>query len=105
MIGLNWLTTVFQRYTGPKAGIRRHLLLINGHSSHVNMKFINKCDELRILLLILPSHSTHRLQPLNVSLFAPLANFYTTGLNALLNKSLGIVSMSKRAFWSIFLPA
>ena len=61
VISLNWLTTIFQRYTGPKAGIRRRLLLVNGHSSHVNMKFINKCDELRILLLILPSHSTHRL--------------------------------------------
>ena len=69
------------------------------------MKFINKCNELRILLLILPSHSTYRLQSLNVSLFAPLASYYTTGLNTLLNNSLGIVSMIKRAFWSIFLPA
>ena len=69
------------------------------------MKFINACDELRILLLILPSHSTHRLQPLDVSLFAPLATFYTNGLNQLLSNSLGMVSMTKRAFWSIFWPA
>ena len=69
------------------------------------MKFINKCDELRILLFILPPHSTHRLQPLNVSLFAPLASYYTNGLNSLLNNSLGMVSMSKRAFWRVFWPA
>ena len=62
------------------------------------MKFINKCDKLRILLLILPSHSTHCLQPLDVSLFALLALFYTSGLNTLLNNSLGMVSMTKRAF-------
>ena len=68
------------------------------------MKFIDLCDSLQILLLILPSYSTHRLQPLNISLFAPLANFYTQGLNHLLSNSLGMVSMSKRAFWSVFWP-
>ena len=62
------------------------------------MKFINKYDELRILLLILPLYSTHRLQPLNISLFIPLVSYYTTGLNTLLNNSLGMVSMIKRAF-------
>ena len=69
------------------------------------MKFINTYDELRILLLILPSHSTHRLQSLDVSLFAPLATFYTNGLNQLLSNSLSMVSMTKRAFWSVFWPA
>ena len=66
------------------------------------MKFINIYDKLRILLLILPSYSTYRLQSLNVSLFAPLATFYTNGLNQLLSNSLGIISMIKRVFWSIF---
>ena len=78
---------------------------MDNHSSHINIKFINKCDELHILLLILPSYSTYYLQPLNVSLFTPLASYYTTGLNTLLNNSLGMVSMTKRAFWSVFLPA
>ena len=105
MIGMNWLETVFQRYTGPKAGMRRRLLIVDGHSSHVNMRFINRCDELHILLLILPPHSTHRLQPLDVSLFAPLAIYYTNGLNSLLNKSLGMINITKRTFWSVFWPA
>ena len=34
----------------------------------------------------------------NISLFAPLALFYTSGLNILLNNSLGIISMIKRVF-------
>lgn len=105
VLGLNWLKHVFQRYTGQKAGNRRRLLIVDGHSSHVNMQFIEKCDQLRILLLILPPHSTHRLQPLDVSLFSPLATFYTNGLNQLMFNSLGMVSMSKRAFWGVFLPA
>ena len=63
ILGLNWLEQVFQLYTKQKAGNRRRLLIVDGHSSHVYLKFIDKCDNLRILLLILPSHSTHRLQP------------------------------------------
>ena len=69
------------------------------------MAFITECDRLRILLTISPPHSTHRLQPLDVSLFRPLATQYTNGLNDLMFKSLGLVSMTKRSFWQIFWPA
>ena len=71
---------------------------MDGHSNHVNMKFIDTCDQLRILLLILPPHSTHHLQPLDIFLFASLASYYTTNLNHLLSNSLGMVSMTKQAF-------
>ena len=88
-----------------KAGNWRRLLIVDGHSSHLNMALINECDRLRILLTILPPHSTPRLQPLDVSLFRPLATHYTNGLNDLMFKSLGLVSMSKRSFWQVFWPA
>jgi hypothetical protein len=104
-LGLHWLEAIFHRYTSQLAGRGRRLLIVDGHSSHINLQFIELCDQLRILLLILPPHSTHRLQPLDVSLFAPLARFYTNHLNSLLANSLGMVSMSKRSFWSIFWPA
>ena len=68
------------------------------------MKFINLCDSLNILLLILPPYITHRLQFLDVSLFGSLANFYTQNLNTILFNSLGIRTMTKRAFWSLFWP-
>lgn len=104
-LGLNWLEQVFDRCTKQKPGRNRRLLIVDGHSSHVNMRFIEKCDELRILLLILPPHSTHRLQPLDVSLFSPLATYYTEELNQFFFNSLGMSYISKRAFWSIFRPA
>ena len=103
--GLYWLETIFQRYTSEIVKRSRRLLIVNGHSSYVNLQFIESCDRLRILLLILPPHSTHRLQPLDVSLFAPLARFYTNNLNSLIASSLGITSLSKRSFWGIFWPA
>jgi hypothetical protein len=103
--GLKWLVQVFDRHTHRLAGHRRRLLIVDGHSSHVNMAFLNKCDELRILVLILPPHSTHRLQPLDVGLFQPLSTAYSQEVNNFLTKGLGMVSMTKRRFWSLFLPA
>ena len=55
-------------------GNREHTLLIaDGHSSHVNLRFLDYADRERIIVLILPPHTSHRLQPLDLGLFAPLA--------------------------------
>jgi hypothetical protein len=106
-IGYEWLTKVFDRHTKRKArnGRDYRLLFLDGHSSHINMRFIEFCDSNKILLMAYPPHSTHRLQPLDVSLFNPLANYYSQNLDDWLRKSHGICSMSKRHFWSLFKPA
>ena len=78
---------------------------MDGHSSHVNLEFINYCDQNRILILILPPHSTHRLQPLDVGVFGPLLIAYSNQLNSLQHKSLGLVSMTKRLFYPLFREA
>jgi hypothetical protein len=77
-------------------------LIVDGHSSHVNLEFIRTCDRLKILLLILPLHSTHRLQPCDVGTFLPLSTCYSTELDTVMEKSGGLVSMTKRMFWPIF---
>jgi hypothetical protein len=56
-------------------------------------------------VLILLLHSTHCLQPLDVSLFQLLLTAYLAELDNLTAKSSGIMSMKKRMFWSIFKPA
>jgi hypothetical protein len=40
------------------------------------MRFINYCDQNRILLAIFSPHSTHRLQSLDVGFFGSLAEYY-----------------------------
>jgi DDE superfamily endonuclease len=69
------------------------------------MAFLSLADSLRILILILPPHTTHRLQPLDVGLFSPLAKAYTKRLDAYTHGGLGWVSMTKRLFWPIFRDA
>jgi DDE superfamily endonuclease len=81
-----------------KVGRSRRLLIVDEYSSHINMAFITAADDRRIILLILPPHSTHRLQPLDVGLFSPLAKAYTKGLNDLMFHSLGLVNMNKQLF-------
>lgn len=103
-LGLAWLRR-FHQDTTHKARNRKRLLIVDGHSSHVNMEFLTLADSLRILILVLPPHSTHRLQPLDIGLFSPLATAYTKELNNHTHKSLGWVSMTKRMFWSIFRTA
>lgn len=106
-LGYQWLTQVFNRHTKRKArhSLEYRLLFVDGHSSHLNMRFIEFCDQNKILLMAYPPHSTHRLQPLDVSLFNPLSSYYSQNLDDWLRTSFGVCSMSKRHFWSIFKPA
>ena len=100
--GLEWLKTVFEPNTRPKRATTKRILIVDGHSSHVNLAFIDYADRHSIIIVILPPHSTHRLQPLDLNCFLPLSTKYGVHLNAWLHKSIGQVSMSKRTFLPIF---
>jgi DDE superfamily endonuclease len=96
---------VFERYTKPKRATTKRLLIVDGHSSHINMAFVDWADSHGIILLVLPPHTTHRLQPLDVGLFQPLSTAYSKGLEKVMSSGGGQVSMSKALFYSIFQPA
>lgn len=104
-IGVYWLEHVFDRQTREKAGHHRRLLIVDGHNSHLNLRFINYADQHPILLVFLPPHSTQRLQPLDVGLFGPLANYYTQEIDRFIAEYQGFVTISKRHFWKFFLEA
>jgi len=69
------------------------------------MRFINYADENRILLVILPLYSTHRLQPLNVGLFGTFAQCYTQEIDHFIAEYQGYITIFKRHFWTFFLKA
>jgi len=106
-LAYSWLTTVFDRNTRSKARNSRdyRLLFVDGHGSHINMKFLDWCEQNKVLVALYPPHSTHRLQPLDVSLFNPLANYYSQNLNDWIFKSQGLSRISKRDFFDLFWPA
>jgi hypothetical protein len=79
--------------------------MLDGHGSHCTLGFLGWCHKRRILVAIYPPHSIHRLQPLDVSLFNPLATYYSQALDAYTRQSLGLSSVSKRDFFIILYPA
>lgn len=99
-LGLAWLRR-FDQNTRHKNS-RRRLLIVDGHSSHINWGLVSCAEELRILVLILPPHTTHRLQPLDVCLFSPLSTAYSNQLLSYTHGGRGWVSMTKRMFWTLF---
>ena len=106
-IAMHWLEEVFDRYTAPKAeyGLKTRLLYMDGHGSHLNMNFIKWCDDHNMFLAIYPPHSTHRLQPLDVSLFSPLAVQYSKQLTQHILETQGFATLTKKDFMGLFWPA
>ena len=70
-IGLVWLKQVVERYTNLQRATIKRLLIVDGHSSHVNIEFIDFADRHGIIILILPPYTTQHLQPLDVGFFGP----------------------------------
>ncbi len=96
---------MFNPATKAKARSSYRLLFMDGHGSHLTMDFIEYCDQNKILLAIYPPHSTHTLQPLDVALFKPLSTAYSNEVSAFMERSQGLVSMSKRDFFPLFYRA
>jgi hypothetical protein len=77
-----WMTAILFSYwishfiqalekRGGISPTNRHLLIVDGHNSHVTMEVVHKAMAIGLDLLTLPSHTSHRLQPLDVSVFGP----------------------------------
>ena len=99
-----WMTTLFfelwfekiflvaaekhrpQNYTGPI------ILLYDGHSTHFSDKINKLASVHNVVILRFPSHSTHLLQPLDVSFFGPFKNILAQILR---NKLTGDLSGDK----------
>ena len=74
----HWISH-FIRCLEKKGGIsheRRHLLILDEHNFHITLEVMHKCREVGLDLLTLPSHTSHRLQPLDVGVFAPFKCYF-----------------------------
>lgn len=65
----------FKRYAHASAE-RPTLLIMDNHSSHLSIKGLEFCKANGIIVLTLPPHTSHKLQPLDRSVFGPIKKFY-----------------------------
>lgn len=54
------------------------LLIVDNHSSHCTLEAYNFCKERGIVVLTIPPHTSHRLQPLDVAFYSSLKSAYNT---------------------------
>ena len=52
------------------------LLLYDGHKFHVNLPLIDWAKKENIILFVLPAHTSHVLQPMDVACFGPFEKIY-----------------------------
>ncbi|XP_052258935.1 uncharacterized protein LOC127863447 [Dreissena polymorpha] len=52
------------------------LVIYDGHSSHVSRQLTEWAKAENIILFVLPAHTSHILQPLDVSIFGPFKSYY-----------------------------
>ncbi len=66
-----------------------HLLLLDNHCSHLDFAVINYANANGIVMLTFPPHCSHRLQPLDVSVFSSFKSALKNEFNSWLQKNPG----------------
>ncbi|CAK1583568.1 unnamed protein product [Parnassius mnemosyne] len=65
------------------------LLLLDNHSSHISWNSYKFCKENHIVILSLPPHGSHRIQPLDISIYGPIKTTYKQECNIFMKCNLG----------------
>ncbi|XP_068217852.1 uncharacterized protein [Palaemon carinicauda] len=87
-----WMTTpifedIFKYFVDETKERRPLLLILDGHTSHTSIATVELAKKENISILKIPAHCTDLLQPLDVTCFAPLKNYYQYALNDLVNNT------------------
>ena len=102
-LGLTWLTDVFEKHTKDRTKGVYRLLILDGHGSHSTPEFDLFCTEHSIITLCMPPHSSHLLQPLDVSCFAVLKRSYGRQVENLMR--VGVNHIDKSDFLEAYITA
>jgi len=79
------------------------LLVCDGHDSHISTDFVAYCIHNRIDLILLPPHSSHLMQPLDVAVFSPLKRAISTQVSRFIRS--GITRIQKVEWLERFIEA
>ena len=64
------------RRVGDISPQNRHLLILDGHNSHVTLDVVREASAAGLDLMTLPAHTSHALQPLDVAVFKPFKQHF-----------------------------
>jgi len=98
-----WLTEAFEPYTKAKAEGRPRLLIFDGHGSHTTSDIVLHCLKNNIHLALLPPHSSHLTQPLDIGVFSSMKAHMATELDRFFKT--GIPRLQKAEWVQAFIAA
>lgn len=103
ILSLEWLTRVFDPQTRERADGKPRVLICDGFGTHEKLEILEHCFANKITLCRLPSHTSHKLQPCDVAVFAPLKIAYRDNAERL--ERGGVNTVGKQHFTSLYSPA
>lgn len=86
IIGVQWLEFFIKHTEGKTLGVKR-LLILDNHGSHTTPEFRKLASDNNVVLLFMPPHSLHILQPLDVGCFGPLKRAHSKQNESLIRSS------------------
>jgi hypothetical protein len=99
-LGVEWVKHFNQHTAARTAGVYR-LLILDGHGSHATPEFDQYCTDNKIITLCMPPHTSHLLQPLDVSCFSPLKRAYGREVEELARQ--GVYHVDKVDFLAVYI--
>lgn len=78
----------FKKYSNCSPD-NKHLIILDNHDSHVNLEVINFARNNGLVLLTLPPHTSHKLQPLDRAVFGPLKTYYNAAASDWMTNNAG----------------
>jgi hypothetical protein len=102
-LGLTWLKDTFDKHTRNRTVGKYRLLILDGHGSHITAEFDQYCSQNSIIVLCMPPHSSHLLQPLDVSCFSVLKRSYGKAVEGYIR--MGINHVDKDDFTVLYQQA
>ena len=72
----HYLKNHFLKFVAQPTEAEKVLILYDGHKSHVNIGLIEWAISKHIILFVLPPHTSHVLQPLDIGCYGPFQRMY-----------------------------
>lgn len=78
-IFVQWFQHFIRSYAKPTAE-SPVLLIMDNHEAHISLQIIKLAKENHVILLTLPPHTSHKLQPLDKSVYYALKKYITMNI-------------------------
>ena len=102
-ISFQWLKQIFDPETRELANSKPRVLIGDGFRTHETLEILQYCFDNNIILCRIPSHTSHKLQPCDVSVFSSLKAAYREQVERLERGCVGTIG--KEHFTYLYSPA